>query len=115
MKAKRIQGEILVPKPEDRLFCVKVGKVQRENIYEMTRKYWKARIEKASKATHVLAINEGKVIAVFNPIEWKMTQDEGHEGRIEFVGNEILSSEYVGKDVQAYYGFSANPIKYINF
>lgn len=108
-------NEELKPKAEDRLFCVKIGKVQRENLYEMTRKYWKARLEKASLATHVLAIKEGKVIAVYNPIEWKYTDDAAHEGRIEFVGTEIVNSEYIGKDVQKYYGLSANPIKYINF
>jgi len=109
------QEEVLIPKPEDRLFCVKIGKVLRENIYEMTRKYWKARIEKASRATHVLAIQGGKVVAVFNPVEWKYTDDAKYEGRIEFVGSEIKNSDYLGKDVQSFYGFSANPIKYINF
>ena len=29
----------LRPNPEDRIICVKVGKVKRENLYEMTRKY----------------------------------------------------------------------------
>ena len=27
----------LVPNPKDRIMCVKVGKVKRENLYEMTR------------------------------------------------------------------------------
>ena len=30
----------LTPNSEDRIICVKVGKVKRENLYEMTRKYW---------------------------------------------------------------------------
>lgn len=107
------KGENLIPKPEDRLFCVKVGKVQRENLYEMTRKYWKARIEKASKATHVLAIEKGLVIAVYIPMEWMKSEER--EGRIMFVGKEDLNSEYIGKCVDSFYGFSANPIKYINF
>lgn len=106
-------NDVLIPKPGDRLFCVKVGKVLRENLYEMSRKYWKARIEKASKATHVLAIQGGKVVAVYNPQEWMMSEER--DGRILFVGSEIHNSEYLGKDVQSYYGFSANPIKYINF
>ena len=46
----------LLPKENDRLLCVKVGKVKRENLYEMARKYWKVRLEKASLATHVLAV-----------------------------------------------------------
>lgn len=28
----------LVPNPKDRIMCVKVGKVKRENLYEMIRK-----------------------------------------------------------------------------
>ena len=46
----------LVPNLEDRIMCVKVGKVKRENLYEMTRKYWKVDINRARRATHVLAI-----------------------------------------------------------
>ena len=37
----------LVPNPEDLIMCVKVGKVKRENLYEMTRKYWKVDITRA--------------------------------------------------------------------
>lgn len=107
------KAEGLIPKSGDRLFCVKVGKVKRENLYEMTRKYWKARIEKASQATHVLAIEKGIVIAVYIPQQWMISEE--HDGRIMFVGTEQSNSEYIGKDVQSYYGFSANPIKYINF
>ncbi len=105
----------LKSKLEDRFFWVKVGKVLRDNLYEMTRNYWKARLEKASKVTHALAINEGKVIAVYHPLEWKYTEEPGHEGRIEFVGTEIPNSEYIGKDAKSYYGFSVNPVKYIHF
>ena len=46
----------LTPNSEDRIMCVKVGKVKRENLYEMTRKYWKVDIIRARRATHVLAI-----------------------------------------------------------
>ena len=47
----------LLPKAEDRIVCVKVGKIKRENLYEMARKYWKVRLERASRATHVLAVD----------------------------------------------------------
>ena len=107
------KGEQLIPKAEDRLFCVKVGKVQRENLYEMSRKYWKAKLENASKATHVLAIEKGIVIAVYIPQEWMLSKE--CDGRIEFVGKEEPYSDYLGKCVDSYYGRSANPVKYINF
>ncbi len=43
----------LIPHPEDRIVCVKVGKVLRENFYEMALKYWVMKLERASKSTHV--------------------------------------------------------------
>lgn len=103
----------LEPHPQDRIVCVKVGKVKRENLYEMTRKYWKVKLERASKATHVLAIIDGVVKAVYIPHEWKYTTDAGHLGRCEFVGEEDVNSDYIGKSVVYFYGFSANPVKYI--
>lgn len=80
-------ADVLKSKMEDRLFWVKVGKVLRDNLYEMTRKYWKARLEKASKATHVLAINEGKVIVFFNYIqpERTLTHKVAHEDGPQYI------------------------------
>ena len=63
----------LEPLAKDRILCVKVGKVIRENLYEMTRKYWKIRLDRASKATHVLAIVNSEVVAVYIPEKWKYT------------------------------------------
>jgi hypothetical protein len=104
----------LIPKPNDRILCVKVGKVSRENLYEMTRKYWAVKLERASQATHVLAIVDGIVETVFIPQEWKYTDDKQHEGRCEFIGKEDPKSGYIGKCVKNFYGHSANPVKYIN-
>ena len=60
----------LRPNPEDCIICVKVGKVKRENLYEMTRKYWKVDINRVRKATHVLAIVNGIVEEVYNPVKY---------------------------------------------
>ena len=51
----------LIPRGNDRIVCVKVGKVMRENLYEMTRKHWVMKLERASRATHVLAVVDGIV------------------------------------------------------
>ena len=59
--------QTLVPSPSDRIICFKVGKVKRENLYEMTRKYWKVNILRARNATHALAIVDGVVQAVYLP------------------------------------------------
>ena len=104
----------LLPKAEDRIVCVKVGKIKRENLYEMTRKYWKVRLERVSRATHVLAVVEGKVEAVYSPKQWFYTKDPKHIGRCEFVGELDLDNDYIGKSVTGLYGRSANPVKYIN-
>ena len=104
----------LIPKEDDRIICVKVGKVKRENLYEMARKYWVVKLERASKATHVLAIIDGIVEAVYFPSEWKYSEDARHKGRCEFIGKKSPNSDYIGKSVKAFYGHSANPVKYIN-
>ena len=106
----------LLPKAEDRIVCVKVGKIKRENLYEMTRKYWKVRLERVSRATHVLAVVEGKVEAVYSPKQWfyTYTKDPKHAGRCEFVGELDLDNDYIGKSVTGLYGRSTNPVKYIN-
>ena len=104
----------LVPNPQDRIVCVKVGKVQRESFYEMTRKYWVVKLERASKATHVLAIVNGIVNTVYIPEKWMHSKDRGKEHRCEFIGREDSTSEYIGKSVAHLYGKSQNPVKYIN-
>ena len=107
--------EFLYPHKNDRIIMVKVGKVQRDTFYEMTRKYWVMKLERCSKATHVLAIVDGIVRAVYIPQIWFYSRDKGKEHRVEFYGTEDLNSEYIGKYVQQYYGHSANPVKYLNF
>ena len=104
----------LAPLATDKILCVKVGKVIRENLYEMTRKYWKLRLERASKASHVLAIVNSEVVAVYIPERWKYTDDTKHLGRIEFTGVEDSDSEYLGKSVRNIFGKSPSPTYYIN-
>ena len=104
----------LIPNPEDRIICVKVGKVKRENLYEMTRKYWKVDINRAKKATHILAIVDGLVKEVYIPSEWKYTENSRYMGRCEFTGVEDENTTYIGLSVASFYGRSQNPVKYIN-
>ena len=106
--------EELIPQGNDRIVCVKVGKVTRENLYEMTRKYWVMKLERASKATHVLAVVDGVVKTVYIPEKWYYSKDKGREHRLEFVGKEDHLSDYIGKSVKSFYGKSQNPVKYIN-
>ncbi|WP_440408875.1 hypothetical protein [Prevotella sp.] len=107
-------GTELIPQDGDTIICLKVGKIDREDLYEMTRKYWKMSLQKASKANHVLAVVDGIVKEDYIPQDWKYTDNPKYEGRIEFVGNKCLNSPYVGKSVVYFYGKSQNPVKYIN-
>ena len=104
----------LIPKVNDRIVCVKVGKVLRENLYEMSRKYWVMKLERASKATHILAIIDGVVDTVYIPERWYHSKVSGKEHKLEFEGKEDTTSDYIGKSVKSYYGHSSNPVKYIN-
>ena len=74
-------GNELIPNPQDRIICVKVGKVKRESFYEMARKYWVVKLERASRATHVLAIVNGIVNTVYIPEKWMYSKDQGKHSR----------------------------------
>ena len=52
-------GTELIPQVGETIICLKVGKIDREDLYEMTRKYWKMSLQRASKANHVLAVVDG--------------------------------------------------------
>ena len=80
----------------------------------MTRKYWKVNLTRACLVTHVLAVINGIVEAVYIPQTWKLTENETYKGRCELVGMEDINSEYIGKSVVGLYGKSQNPVKYIN-
>ena len=104
-------GTELIPQDGDTIICLKVGKIDREDLYEMTRKYWKMSLQRASKANHVLAVVDGIVKEDYIPQDWKYTDNPKYEGRIEFVGNKCLNSPYVGKNVVSFYenGHAACP------
>ena len=107
-------NEELIPSNSDCIVCVRVGKVPRENIYEMARKYWRLKGERASKATHVLAVIDGIVDSVFVNCKWRLTDNPEMEGRWEFTGEQVADSPYIGKSVKSYYGRTTNPVRYIN-
>ncbi len=107
-------NEELIPRAGDCILCVKIGREKRENRYEMARKYWVVDRKRASKANHVLAIEDGIVVEDYIPDYWYLTDNPRYKGRYEFSGSENANSEYIGKSVRSYYGKSQNPVKYIN-
>lgn len=106
--------EELIPQPGDIILCVKIGKIKREDVYEMARKYWVGDGNRASQATYVLAVIDGKVDSVFVDCHWMPRDNPQYTGRWEFKGTLCLESPYIGKSVKAFYDRSSNPVKYIN-
>lgn len=110
----------LIPQSGDRIICLKVDKIERtdssgkKDWYEMTRKYWKMSLQRASKANHVLAVVKGIIKKDYIPSSWKYTDNPEYKGRIEFQGEKCHNSPYIGKSVASFYGKSQNPVKYIN-
>ena len=62
------------PCQQDRIICININKTfvnnERSDIYDATRHYWKMDINRARRATHVLAVYRGIVRAVFRPMKW---------------------------------------------
>ena len=108
------------PNPDDRIIFINICQTyqsgERGSIYEATRKYWRLNGKRAEKATHVLAVVRGIVLAVFKPKIWYITKDTRYKrtGRWEFEGEEVCDSPYIGKSMRNLLGPSQNPIQYFN-
>lgn len=113
------------PKDGERIMCININKTFipgsdhhgiRDSIYEATRKYWKVNGARARKADLVFSIYQGIVRAVFRPSAWMVSDRAFEKGpRWEFVGTEILDSEYLNKSIKTFIQKgNQNPIRYIN-
>ena len=108
------------PNPNDRIIFINICQTyktgERGSIYEATRKYWRLNGKRAEKATHVLAIVDGIVLAVFKPTKWYITDDTRYKraGRWEFEGEELYDTPYIGKSMRNLLKPSQNPIQYFN-
>lgn len=104
------------PCPQDRIICININKTfvnnERADIYDATRHYWKLDINRARRATHVLAIYRGIVRAVFRPQKWYPS--EIYDKRIEFEGEQLADSPYLNKSIKNTVNCGQNPINYIN-
>lgn len=101
--------EELVANSGDMILCVSITKKLKSNergsLYETARKYWPVSAEKIPAITHVAAVDNGKVIAVYHNPQWKPTDNPRWLGRWEFTsdtpdGNP--NSPYLGKHVRMY-------------
>lgn len=70
----------------------------RGDLYEAIRRYWHADLEKAQKYQYVVAAVQGIVKGVFKVEKWFLTDAEGEEGRIEFIGSLITKESIEDKN-----------------
>jgi len=98
--------------------------VTERNIYDATRFCWKLSSSKLKAVEYVLAVTQGIIIGVFEPLEWKRATIENFPefnddvpSRYGFVGKEAdesIKELYLRKRVPPIYRKrgAANPIKY---
>lgn len=71
------------------------------------------KIEKAELADYVFGVAHCKVVGVFKPHKWYYTEPGNRKTRIQFDGEEILDSPYLGMDLSDYFKGIQNPVRYI--
>lgn len=89
------------------------GPDDREDEYDCTRHYWKAKLERAQQAELVFGVAHGEVVAVFEPEEWHYTSNPDYRGRISFTGKEITDSPFIGMNLTDYFKNPRQAIRYI--
>lgn len=90
--------------------------------YDAARYAWRVSPSRARRVRYVLATKDRKVIAVFQPTDWKPATREnfpGYErempGRLGFVGRPAVgraTERYLGKKLPADFRFSGNGYRY---
>lgn len=101
----------------------------RLNLYEATRGFWTANLERCRSVKYVLSVYAGVVREVYECAAWFEAvstyystreiekDDPWYKGRIEFVGNiadDLVRKKYIRKDVSKLFPWgAANPLKYV--
>lgn len=106
-------------RPQDRIVCLNISKtyrgMEREDIYDCVRHYWRLNVERVKNANLVFAIVDGIVVGVFQPIRWYKSKHPKYASRYEFEGAEKEGSVYLGRSVWNVINPKAqNPVSYIN-
>ena len=78
-----------------RVFVFSIGKFQRENVYENTRKYWKItqRYQDTSLYGYAVGVINGYSESAYRLSGWNPTRNMEYEGKYEFDGEEFLTFE----------------------
>lgn len=118
----------------DNLMLIRINQLYRNDmspfeLYEATRGYWRVNIEKAKEVDYVLAVYDGMVLEVYEPVEWLQggstfmsresdgsPRPEIMDDRYEFIGcvaDEMVRKKYIGKSVEDFFTSGAsNPFQY---
>ena len=101
--------------------------IQSQELYDITRGYWRINTNRAEKATYAFCVHEGIVKEVYEIEKWLKagstitTRDltkSDLSRRSEFVGkipNDNVRKKYLNKSVKKYFKKGTrNPIKYVN-
>lgn len=104
---------------DDLVMLVKVGKSATQaqtdgELYELSRKWWKANPAQAQRARRILAVADSQVIAAYLPIRWETSTSPGTLGRVAFHGEAAPDQiTFVGRSVKHLYPQGAsNPVRY---
>lgn len=86
----------------------------RENVYEMTRKYWTVNLDIVRQAEYALGVANGIVVAVFTDLKWDYINCPAFSNmRKAFTGKPVENSPYIGIDLSEYMSIR-NPFRYVN-
>ncbi|MBO4529212.1 MAG: hypothetical protein J5767_01095 [Paludibacteraceae bacterium] len=92
----------------------KFNELYRPNLYEATRKYWIMSLTRASKATLLIGHVNGIVKEVIRPTNCYKSKAPKYTNRVEFEGEEVLDSIYLGKSITNKVKIGQNPVNYLN-
>lgn len=87
----------------------------RENLYEMTRKFWEVNRNNADQADYAIGVANGKVVSVYTDLHWEnITCPFKPEKHFKaFSGRPVKDSPYMGVDLSKYMSIR-NPFRYVN-
>lgn len=118
MKILRIPGI-----PEDKIMLINITRrfseelrEDRAKLYEEIRIGWKVDTNSAQEVDYVCCMAGGIIVAVYKNTKWRYMDDTSGYGtlRLEFEGEELFDSPYLGLDVSPYIRVQS-PIRYVNY
>lgn len=87
----------------------------RSDLYEMTRKYWRADLKKITQADYVCGVANGHIVTVYKHCIWRRVPFNDTT-RLEFESPyPVNDSPLLGFEVEKIITPGQSPIRYINF